>query len=579
MADAWGFAACIGISAYQTYCTKPVPNAFHCFAHCFVWHIVFAVWRYDFIEMPPALRFACRAPSLLFLFAGLAAAQAPRIDSVQVPGSSNPTVLSPGAVVQITGAGFGSAASAVSVGAGGAGAYVLSANSSVIVAQLPVSLPAQGTAALTVSTPHGSASTTISLAYASPAFWGQTNAGNVPYLTDYKDRSANVVPFQVDAQHPAVPGDYLEVRATGLGLTTPPPGGPPAPTGITPAGPPLYSAQVQPIVYVGPVLIPSSATKATLVPGEAGVFAVDFQLPVNGVPAGPNAFSLNVSNAITLPASLPVDSGIAVVTGVVNGANFAVDTPVAPGSIASVFSSNLESVLYNGIFPTNLVHNTSVAINSLTAPMYDLVGPSNQVNIQVPVELPDSGSVTVIVSNSKGAGQAFTFPVAPAAPGIFRIHAPGSSAQNAAVLFSGKKWYAMPTAFASSLGILTNCAANKVNPQSYCGQPAKAGDDLEIYATGLGKVTPLGNPNGVPLGTGVVAPTNPLILYETPQKAVVTVGGVSATVIFSGVAPGFAGLNQINFILPQGVAAGDAVPVTVSMPGSPVTDTATIAVQ
>jgi uncharacterized protein (TIGR03437 family) len=60
---------------------------------------------------------------------------------------------------------------------------------------------------------------------------------------------------------------------------------------------------------------------------------------------------------------------------------------------------------------------------------------------------------------------------------------------------------------------------------------------------------------------------------------VVTVGGVSATVTFSGVAPGFAGLNQINFILPQGVAAGDAVPVTVSMPGSPVTDTATIAVQ
>ena len=203
----------------------------------------------------------------------------------------------------------------------------------------------------------------------------------------------------------------------------------------------------------------------------------------------------------------------------------------------------------------------------------------HQVNVQIPVELPDTGAVTVILTNSKGASQPFTLQMAPAAPGIFRIQAPDSGGENAAVLFAGKKWYAMSSSFAQNIGILANCAENGVNPQAYCGQPAKAGDNLEIYATGLGKVTPNGDPNGIPLSTGVVAPVNPLILYKTPQKPVVTIGGLSAAVTFSGIAPGFAGLYQVDVVVPAGVAPSDSVPVAISMPSSSITDTATIAVR
>jgi uncharacterized protein (TIGR03437 family) len=56
----------------------------------------------------------------------------------------------------------------------------------------------------------------------------------------------------------------------------------------------------------------------------------------------------------------------------------------------------------------------------------------------------------------------------------------------------------------------------------------------------------------------------------------VTIGGVTAPVGFSGIAPGNAGLYQINVTVPSGVTPGDDVPVVVSMPGS--SDTVTIAV-
>lgn len=533
---------------------------------------------YDFYDMQLLTRRILFPCALALALAAIASAQAPQITGVQVPGNANPAVVSPGAIVEIDGSGFGSTPSGITVSAGGANGYVISMSATAIQAQLPVTLPTQGTATLTVTTPAGSASAVIALAYASPAFTGFAPGSGIPFVMDYKDQSAQVVPFPIDLQHPAVPGDYLVVQASGLGLTTPPLGGPPAPTGVTPPGS-SYTAQVQPAISVGTALIPSSATKATLIPGGVGLFAVNFQLPQNGVPSGSDAFSLNISNSNTVAMTLPVDPGIAVITGIVNGANFATNTPVAPGSIASLFTSNLESALYNGIFPANLVHNTSIAINSLATPMYDLLGPSNQVNIQIPTELPDTGSVTVVLTNSKGASLPFTLQMSPAAPGIFRINAPGSNAQNAAVLFSGKKWYAMSAAFAQSLGIPANCAANGINALSYCGQPAKAGDNLEIYATGLGTVTPGGDPNGIPLATGVVAPLNPQIPYETPQKPTVTVGGVPANVGFSGIAPGFAGLYQINIVVPAGVAPGDSVPIKLAMPTSPISDTASIAVE
>jgi uncharacterized protein (TIGR03437 family) len=90
-----------------------------------------------------------------------------------------------------------------------------------------------------------------------------------------------------------------------------------------------------------------------------------------------------------------------------------------------------------------------------------------------------------------------------------------------------------------------------------------------IFCTGLGPV--YNQP-----GTGEPSPANPLA--GTTTTPVVTIGGVPAMVSFSGLAPGYVGLYQVNALVPAGSAVGSAVPVTISIGGA-TSNTVTIAVQ
>jgi uncharacterized protein (TIGR03437 family) len=58
----------------------------------------------------------------------------------------------------------------------------------------------------------------------------------------------------------------------------------------------------------------------------------------------------------------------------------------------------------------------------------------------------------------------------------------------------------------------------------------------------------------------------------------VTVGGVNASVSFSGLAPGYVGLYQVNVQVPANAPSGDAVPVILNI-GGVTANTVTIAVQ
>jgi uncharacterized protein (TIGR03437 family) len=56
------------------------------------------------------------------------------------------------------------------------------------------------------------------------------------------------------------------------------------------------------------------------------------------------------------------------------------------------------------------------------------------------------------------------------------------------------------------------------------------------------------------------------------------VGSVNASVSFSGLAPGFVGLYQVNIQIPDTAPSGDAVPVILSI-GGVTANTVTIALQ
>lgn len=252
-------------------------------------------------------------------------------------------------------------------------------------------------------------------------------------------------------------------------------------------------------------------------------------------------YTNNAIRMLTPPAQVPkIGAG-----GVVNDASYT--APVAPGSIAAVFG---DFFLSAGSSDTDLPLSSSLQNLSFqfsggaAAPLYYVS--SSQANIQVPWELAGqkTASLTATLNGTIGAAQ--TVNVAPFAPAIFTLNAQGTG----------------PGAILDSSYRLVDSA-----------NPVSAGDTILIYCTGLGAVS-----NQPP--TGSPALSSPL--SETTSTPTVNIGTALGTVAesasFSGLAPDFVGLYQVNALVPASVTAGSAVPVTITM-GGVTSNTVTIVVQ
>jgi uncharacterized protein (TIGR03437 family) len=99
---------------------------------------------------------------------------------------------------------------------------------------------------------------------------------------------------------------------------------------------------------------------------------------------------------------------------------------------------------------------------------------------------------------------------------------------------------------------------NQNSGENTQSSPARRGEVVQIYGTGPGSLS------SAPVDGGP-APGSPLITTTaTPQ---VYIGGVEAQVQFSGLAPGFAGLWQINAVVPERTFVSGRVAVNVFMNG------------
>jgi len=84
--------------------------------------------------------------------------------------------------------------------------------------------------------------------------------------------------------------------------------------------------------------------------------------------------------------------------------------------------------------------------------------------------------------------------------------------------------------------------------------PAQIGETVSVYLAGMGAVN-------LPVSDGAAAPSTPpsITTAETLVYLLDASGHyLQATISFSGLAPEFAGLYQINFAIPSGLDSGDA---------------------
>jgi len=479
-------------------------------------------------------------------------------------GGSFDSRLAPGLLADVFGNNLGTDTS-VAVTVGDKQAKVTLAIPTQLVIEIPVDAPV-GPAAIRVG---NSPPFSITLLQYAPGLLSQSGTGTGLVAAAHA-QSGDVV----DIFNPAIPGESLALYAVGLGPTNPVvPTGTPAP--VTPQVPTVAPPGITVAGQAAAIQFSGAA------PAQIGLYQVIFTLPA-GVPGGNQPIMLGIGGAISRTLTLPVAgrSSPPAIGAVVNGASFAANAPLAPGSFASVFGSSFGSIDQLTGFPATGFAGVSVTFNGIGAPLVHVIASSGQINLVIPSELPESGTVTVAVTTPAGTSASFTVNMAPAAPGIFIV--PSSlipKRRTAAVLFANTAWKVMPDALAQELSLPGHCHSGGISRAAICGEPASAGDFIQIYMTGLGRATPNGDPAGTPLPTGTVAPADGKTVYLTVSQPGVSIGGVPAQVSFSGLAPGFAGLYQVNVQVPAGAPAGDDVPLNVTMPNGQADSSTTIAIR
>lgn len=204
---------------------------------------------------------------------------------------------------------------------------------------------------------------------------------------------------------------------------------------------------------------------------------------------------------------------------------------VAPlGGYVSIYGSLLSGTAASASsvpLPT-VLGGTQVLLGGQALPL-SYVGP-RQINAVIPQGLSPNGTYPLVIVNAPTESVPVPVTVVQYQPGIF------------ATVIAGTSLYPGPVTDGS--------------------RPVKSGSEyLTVYCTGLG---PVAGPHGeAPPADGTAAPAT--ILYSTTAKVTATIGGVNAPVVFSGLTPTLAALDQVNVQVPAGVQTGSAVPLVLTV--------------
>jgi uncharacterized protein (TIGR03437 family) len=239
--------------------------------------------------------------------------------------------------------------------------------------------------------------------------------------------------------------------------------------------------------------------------------------------------AINLAAQTSQPGAVFIDP-----LSIFNAASYApITNPVSPGEFVTIFGSGLAaSTLSAQSLPLpKTLNNVQVSVNGRSAPL--LFVSSTQINLLIPFATSEPYA-TIQVTNNNVVSNPVTVYTSPTTPGVFAL--------------TSLDGITYPSALGPAA--VLHLDYTLVTPEN----PAVPGETLVLYLTGLGTVTP-------PVGDGAPGPSNP------PSNADEAIGiGVDiydhsgvisvANVGFAGLAPGYPGVYQINFMVPNGVASG-----------------------
>jgi len=247
-------------------------------------------------------------------------------------------------------------------------------------------------------------------------------------------------------------------------------------------------------------------------------------------------------------AQLPANA--VTVTSVVHAASF--EPAAAPGAYAAVIGSGFggpaqdwSAAIGGGDTLPQELNGVQVRVGGQF--VYVEYASPAQINFLLPSNVV-AGLANVEVTTPAG-GITTSFQINPIAPGLFAYQLNGRLYP--AALFAGTSEYVAAT---GALGGLAS-------------RPAKAGDGLELFGTGMGPTNPAA-PDGVVLTTDY--PATDLAAFEA------AIGGIPAQVLYAGIVG--AGLYQVNVLVPSGLTGGDQ-PLTLSVNGIPVQPNLMVTIQ
>jgi len=192
---------------------------------------------------------------------------------------------------------------------------------------------------------------------------------------------------------------------------------------------------------------------------------------------------------------------------------------LSPGGISFIQGTNLADTAQAGpVAPLpRVLGNTYVSIEGVRAPLYNTA--AGVLEFMVPGDIP-LGDASVVLSYNGDMAAPVAMDMQASTPAILAV--------------------------ANADGSALSAAASAI-----------AGQSISLYAAGLGAVN--GN-----LPIGAAEPATPAL--STVNKPQVALGGIPLVVTFSGLAPGFVGLYQVNAVVPPiSAQANFSLPVTLTL--------------